>query len=96
MEAKFLLDAADRKALVSAVPEASEVRWYCVWRDEAGKLHHEIIPKILWHGEAAERTRATLVRLRDLKWTETASEELINHLDTVLTWVASSRLDQTV
>lgn len=90
LEAKFLLDDLDREALVEAVPEASDVRWYCVWRDENGKRIHSTIPKIPWKGEAARRVQTTLTRLRNIKWTGTASEDLITRLDTVLSWFPDS------
>ena len=90
LEAKFLLNDLEREALIGAVPEASDVRWYCVWRDETGEHTFSTIPEIPWRGEAAERARTTLTKLRNIKWAGTASEDLIDRLDTVLSWFPSS------
>ena len=89
LEAMFLLDDADREILRERVPEASDVRWYLVWRNESGKRLHETKPEVPWAGEAAERTRKVLTKLSGLRWAESAPEDLIERLAMVISWLPS-------
>lgn len=87
LEAMFLLDEDDREALREAVPEASDVRWYCIWRDESGFLDHETIPPVPWTGAAAGQVRQSLIKLRGLQWDGSVETELLERLDTAISWL---------
>ena len=87
LEAMFLLDDADREILRDSVPEASDVRWYLVWKNESGERLHETMPDVPWTGEAAGRARKSLTKLRGMRWAGSAPEDLIERLDTVISWI---------
>ena len=84
LEATFLLDEDDREALQDSVPEALDVRWYRVWRNQSGDLRRETVPPVPWAGEAAERARRLLAKLRSLKWAKSIDEELLDRINTVI------------
>ena len=84
LEATFLLDEDDREALSNAVPEATNVRWYRVWRNTSGTQYHETIPAVPWTGAAAERTRRSLIKLKGLKWAQSIDIDLLERLDAAI------------
>ena len=81
LEATFLLDEVDRKVLRETVPEASEVRWYCIWQDKSGEIFGKTVPEVLWPGTAVGRTRKSLAKLRKLKWMDSAPGPILNQID---------------
>ena len=87
LEATFLLDEDDRRALRDAVPEASDVRWYRIWRNKSGELLHETIPPVPWTGAAAGRTRHSLIKLRGLQWAKFVDADLLERIDTTISWL---------
>ena len=95
LEAMFLLDETDREILRERVPEASDVRWFVVWRNKSGERLHETSPKVPWTGEAAERTRKSLTKLRDMRWSESAPEHIIERLDVVISWLPDAERPRT-
>ncbi|MCY4422474.1 MAG: AAA family ATPase [Acidimicrobiaceae bacterium] len=87
LEATFLLDEDDREALQDSVPEALDVRWYRVRRNQSGDLRHETVPPVPWAGEAAERVRRLLTKLRSLKWAKSIDEEVLDRINTVISLI---------
>lgn len=88
LEATFLLNEDDRRLLRDAVPEASDVRWYRIWRDESGGLGQEALPPVPWTGVAAERTRHSLLKLRGLQWAKFVDTDLLERIDAAIAWLA--------
>ena len=84
LEATFLLEKEDLTALSDAVPEAREVKWYCIGRTRDGEPYQETIPVVDWAGTAARRARSTLTKLRSLKWINTLAEDVLSLLDDAL------------
>ena len=67
VEATFLLDDDDRKAIEESVPMASEVRWYRVWRNVDGSQSHEVIPPLL-NSDDMTRAIQALTEVRGASW----------------------------
>ncbi|MDE0065935.1 MAG: AAA family ATPase [Acidimicrobiaceae bacterium] len=87
LTATFLLDDEDREVLKAKVPEAANVRWCRTWREETGGWFHETIPEVPWLGTAAAQAQKTLTKLREMRWAKTASEELLERIDSVISWL---------
>ena len=90
LDALFALDSNDHAALRDRVPEAPKLRWYRVWKDRSGKLHHQTIPEVAWLGEAASRTRDSLTKLRALNWANSAPEHILQLVDEVILLIPES------
>ncbi len=90
LEASFLLDEVDRKVLKEMVPEASKVRWYCIWQDRSGQISSKTIPDIPWPGTAAGLTRKSLAKLQKLKWMDSAPETIVEQVGYVQSLLTDS------
>ena len=75
LEALYLLDADDRKALTDSVPEASEVRWYYVLRESDGLPSFRISSPLLEDDDVAHSLEA-LNALRGDAWDQIDTKEM--------------------
>ena len=67
VEGLFLLSEDERTALGSAVPEASEARWYRLQKSSDGSLSRDLVPEVLWSRDMREKALSATTRLSGMR-----------------------------